>query len=72
MEFFIQSCVADGSYIGMIQFSSSTSVLSRLRQINSNDTSKEDLITVIPTGVGGGTGIGGGLLEGIEVTFCDV
>ena len=63
---YISSIVIDGSYIGLVEFSSAAYVLSDLTFVTSDDD-RQALLQSLPDPPGGGTGIGGGLLKAIEV-----
>ncbi|XP_033644207.1 calcium-activated chloride channel regulator 1-like [Asterias rubens] len=63
---YISSIVIDGSYIGLVEFSSAAYVLSDLTFVTSDDD-RQALLQSLPDPPGGGTGIGGGLLRAIEV-----
>ncbi|XP_002731079.1 calcium-activated chloride channel regulator 1-like [Saccoglossus kowalevskii] len=54
------------TWIGIVEFSSDASILSYLVQLDDMDT-RQELIAKLPTGTGGGTCIGCGLLDGIKV-----
>ncbi|XP_022080609.1 epithelial chloride channel protein-like [Acanthaster planci] len=63
---YISYTVLNGSYIGIVEFSSSSTVLEPLRLV-ANDTDRQALLSSLPTSPVGGTGIGGGLLKAVQV-----
>ncbi|XP_069593611.1 calcium-activated chloride channel regulator 4A-like [Ranitomeya imitator] len=65
-EIFIKQIIETGSYVGMVTFSSSSTVRSSLIQINS-DAEREQLKQLLPTVANGGTNICSGLLTAIQV-----
>lgn len=63
---FITTIAAEGSYIGIVQFTSEGTRLSGLTLIDSDDT-RNELAGLIPTSAVGGTCIGCGLETALQV-----
>lgn len=63
---YIRNYLEDGTAVGVVKFSSTATVLADMTVIG-NETTRDDLVNVIPTSVGGGTGIGAGMLQCGEV-----
>ncbi|XP_077994547.1 calcium-activated chloride channel regulator 1-like [Glandiceps talaboti] len=57
--------VDNGEFVAMVTFSSTATILSSLVEIS--DTSRAELIDLIPTTASGSTSIGAGILKGIEI-----
>ena len=56
-------------YVGIVTFSTSAHITACLKEITS-DEAREDLVEKVPTtDDGGSTGIGSGLLKGLEVIY---
>ena len=60
--------VSDGTYVGVVRFSSSAVTLKPLTLIDGN---REELAQSAQQTAGGGTCIGCGILKAIEVGLCD-
>ncbi|KAG9350919.1 hypothetical protein JZ751_024808, partial [Albula glossodonta] len=67
---FLQQIIEDLSYVGIVTFTSSASILENLVQINS-DADRQRLVNSLPTSAGGGTNICAGLHKGFEVLRKD-
>ncbi|XP_066450838.1 calcium-activated chloride channel regulator 1-like [Eleutherodactylus coqui] len=67
-EIFLMQIIEIDSYVGMVTFSSSSSVKSNLVQIKSN-AQRLNLRTLLPTVASGGTNICSGLEAGIQVNL---
>ncbi|NP_001267545.1 chloride channel accessory 1 gene 3 L homeolog precursor [Xenopus laevis] len=65
-EVFLMQIVEEGSHVGIVTFSTSTSVLSKLVQVI-DDTQRNKLKLLLPTTAAGGTNICLGIREGIKV-----
>lgn len=66
---FLMKVVPMGHYVGIVTFSTSAYITAYLKEITS-DKAREDLVTNVPkTDDGGSTGIGSGLLKGLEVIY---
>ena len=63
---FVSDFVSDSSYVGLVSFNTAASRLSDLRSMDAD--SRNDLNRIIMgLRAGGGTGIGAGILEGLQV-----
>ncbi|XP_064594338.1 calcium-activated chloride channel regulator 1-like [Liolophura sinensis] len=62
---YIQNVAVDGDMIGMVWFSISASIKSYLTEVK--NSTRQQLLNVIPKEAGGRTSIGAGLQKGIEV-----
>ena len=62
----INSVVEAGSYLGLVQFQSSATVLAELTEVTSVYV-RENLTSLVPTAASGGTEIFNGLSKAIEV-----
>ena len=58
--------VATGSYVGIVEFQTSPQVVEYMIQLNSL-SDRDSLKSSLPSVASGSTGIGAGLLEGIQV-----
>ncbi|KAE8610706.1 hypothetical protein XENTR_v10012212 [Xenopus tropicalis] len=65
-EVFLMQIVEEGSYVGILTFSTSISVLSKLVQVIEN-TQRKQLKSFLPTNAFGGTDICLGIREGIKI-----
>ncbi|KAG8555801.1 hypothetical protein GDO81_017820 [Engystomops pustulosus] len=65
-EIFVMQIIEDGSYLGIVTFSTSATVRSQLLQIRS-DEDRENLKALLPKTATGGTNICVGILAGIQV-----
>ncbi|XP_068095976.1 calcium-activated chloride channel regulator 1-like [Hyperolius riggenbachi] len=65
-KIFLDQIIEEGSYVGIVTFSLTTTVETNLLQINGNEE-REKLISLLPRTAGGGTDICKGILAGIEV-----
>ncbi|XP_006812943.1 calcium-activated chloride channel regulator 4A-like [Saccoglossus kowalevskii] len=63
---YIRHTLPLGSWLGLVEFSTSSRTTSPLTQIT-NDQVREDLIALLPVRANGNTCIGCGILEGIQV-----
>ncbi|XP_002730442.1 calcium-activated chloride channel regulator 1-like [Saccoglossus kowalevskii] len=63
---YIGYTVPRGTWIGIVEFDNTASILSYLIQIDDMET-RQELIDLLPDGTGSGTSIGSGLEAGIEV-----
>ena len=64
---YLRNYLEDGSAVGIVKFSSSTTLLADMTTIVDEGT-RTTLISVVPTTVGGGTSIGAGMLRCGEVS----
>ena len=64
---YLRNYLEDGSAVGIVKFSSSTTLLADMTTIVDEGT-RTTLISVVPTTVGGGTRIGAGMLRCGEVS----
>ena len=64
---YISSTVSEGSHIGIVEFESGATVLHYLIEVYSDDH-RNSLLGALPVSAGGSTGIGAGLLLGLEVS----
>ncbi|XP_033120350.1 calcium-activated chloride channel regulator 1-like [Anneissia japonica] len=64
--YYLLHTIDEGSYVGIVEFSYSATVLSELVCIV-NEQSRADLVALLPTYANGGTSIESGVLKGIEV-----
>ncbi|XP_039272202.2 calcium-activated chloride channel regulator 1-like isoform X1 [Styela clava] len=67
---FIKDVVSTGSYVGLVSFQSTSLILAQLTEI-SDTNSRNYLTALLPRIADGGTGIGSGILKGIEVLESD-
>lgn len=65
---YLRNYLDDGSYVGIVEFSSEARVLSPMTMVT-DESSRQALVDVVPTQAGGGTAIGQGLTACAEV-FC--
>ena len=65
---YIRNYLEDGTAVGVVKFSSTATVLADMTVIV-NETTRDTLVNVVPTTVGGGTGIGAGMLKCGEVSY---
>ncbi|XP_072276033.1 calcium-activated chloride channel regulator 1-like [Pyxicephalus adspersus] len=65
-EVFLIQIVEQGSYVGIVKFESTATILSPLVQVI-GDQQRQQLKTLLPRTAGGGTQICAGLMQGIEV-----
>ncbi|KAE8610707.1 hypothetical protein XENTR_v10012213 [Xenopus tropicalis] len=65
-EVFVMQIVEEGSHVGIVSFSTSTTVLSKLVQVI-DDTQRNHLKFLLPKTAVGGTNICAGIREGIKV-----
>ena len=63
---YISSIVLEGSQVGIVEFESTATVLHYLIEVYSDDH-RESLLGALPVNADGATGIGDGLLLGLEV-----
>jgi len=65
---YIRNYLEDGSVVGIVSFSSSATVLADMTKIV-DETTRDELISRLPTQPGGGTSIAAGMLKCGEVRF---
>ena len=61
-----EQSIPSGVHVGVVEFESSTRTLKELTELDILST-REDIANAVPDDVHGGTGIGDGILKGIEV-----
>lgn len=66
---YIRNYLEDGSAVGIVSFSSSANLLAPMTTII-NETTRDSLVSVVPTKPGGGTSIGAGLRKCGQVISC--
>ncbi|XP_070557745.1 calcium-activated chloride channel regulator 1-like [Ptychodera flava] len=64
--YFIENTIEDGSFVGIVRFSDSATVLAELTEIKSN-AERQELVAKVPKSANGATSIGAGLEKGLEV-----
>ena len=67
---YISSIVIEGSMIGIVQFAKSSTILSNLVTVYS-DENRNALLAALPKAADGATCIGCGLLDALEVMTSD-
>ena len=68
---YISSIVIEGSMIGIVRFAKSSSILSNLVTVNS-DEDRNELLAALPKAADGATCIGCGLLDALEVILTTI
>lgn len=63
---YLRNYLEEGSAVGIVKFSSDTTILADMTTIVDEST-RSTLVSVVPTTVGGGTSIGAGMLRCGEV-----
>nr|XP_054755671.1 calcium-activated chloride channel regulator 1-like [Lytechinus pictus] len=64
---FIMDLVPAGSEVGLVSFHSYAESHADLREIRDGDSSREDLVKLLPSSTGGSTCIGCGIIEAIDM-----
>lgn len=64
---FLLNVVENGTYVGIVTFTSVAKVVKDLTQITSGSV-RQELVQSLPSSTGGGTSIGAGLQKGLEVS----
>ena len=62
----MKNIIPKGYSVGIVAFSNVASIVAPLREVNS-ESARDELVATLPDYTGGSTGIGGGLLRGVEV-----
>lgn len=68
---FITSVAPDGSFIGLVDFDDEGKALSDLRKVTS-PTQRRNLANLVPEDADGGTCIGCGMREALNVSNADI
>ncbi|EDV23801.1 uncharacterized protein TRIADDRAFT_57367 [Trichoplax adhaerens] len=68
---FLLNVAQNGSFVGIITFSSAASIRSSLVQIN-DDADRQRLILLLPSGASGSTSIGAGIQAGVKILKASV
>nr|XP_039256541.1 calcium-activated chloride channel regulator 3A-1-like [Styela clava] len=64
---FIKSSANEGTFVGLVTFDSSASVLKQLTEVQNGDNSRDSLVRLLPSFASGVTAIGQGILAGVQV-----